>query len=152
MASWTRAAPTFAKARLGWAPLNSEGPASAMIASAKASSTSGFIGVSRETPSTSAVAPARPLLNCSWTPQCRLAANQASTNRAWFAGWSRLAGSQADVKACQKKPTWRASPDHQKSPGVAPARVSRRMSPGGFTTGFQYNRAGKVTAKKESCP
>ena len=69
----------------------------AMIAKAKASSASGFIGVSRDAAIAAGGAPARPLLKWKETDQCRLAANQASTSRAWFAGSSSRDGIHADV-------------------------------------------------------
>ena len=67
-----------------------------MIASAKASSTAGFVAVSRAAAMASAGAPARPLLKCSDDRQCRAAANSASASRACRSVRSSAAGSQAD--------------------------------------------------------
>ena len=68
-----------------------------MMASAKAVSTSGFMAVFRAASIAAAGAPASPLLKWKRTGQWRLAANQASTSRAWFCGLSSAAGIQAEL-------------------------------------------------------
>ena len=62
------------------------GASDALMASAKASAAAGLVAVSRAAATSSAGAPARPLLKCSVTRHWRDAANSASTSRAWLAG------------------------------------------------------------------
>src|SRR5207237_728347 len=71
-------------------------PAPAMIASAAALKTAGFIEVSRPRWTASADAPDCPLLKCRFTDQCREASNSAAAKLFAFAPSKRSIGTQRD--------------------------------------------------------
>src|SRR5947209_16538357 len=101
-----------------------------MIASANASQTAGFIGVSCAAAIASPGAPASPLLKCSSIAQCRVAANNASQSRSRSLACSNDCGSHADWKPCRNCPDCGASPAHTMlAPGAA-GRSSETTIPG----------------------
>src|SRR5262245_35620466 len=75
-------------------PGNAGGPPPAQMASAKASSTAGFIAVSLAAAISSAGAPASPLLKCSDISQWRVLSNSASTRRGRCFSCNKETGSQ----------------------------------------------------------
>ena len=82
----------------------------ATMASAKASSTAGFVAVSRARAMSSAGAPASPLLKCRANAHCRLAATRASTSAPRASSASSAAGSQAERYASRNCPACPPSP------------------------------------------
>ncbi len=128
MHRWTRAAALRPSSIDGSCPgiPGYAGPwASPAIARANAESIAGLVAVSRAPAIASGGAPASPLLQCSSTPECLEAANNAPAKRSCASFSSSDAGIQSDSKPQMNHPTCPPSPFHHALLGPAPGRLSK---------------------------